>query len=192
MGLDMYLYRANLHDYSVEQAKHIENFLDWQKEMSDHPDRTCTMKEWCGQDDKDINPEALDALTPEFQLRYYYWDTNRRHGHYRIFQNCGYWRKANAIHAWFVENVQNGVDDCAMYEVTYDQLESLKIACLQVLSATPEEYAAILPTQGGFFFGSTDYDEDYLEEIQNTIRMIDTVLAETDWEKETVIYSSSW
>jgi len=29
-----------------------------------------------------------------------------------IEENVGYWRKANHIHAWFVENVQNGVDDC--------------------------------------------------------------------------------
>ena len=25
------------------------------------------------------------------------------------------WRKANAIHNWFVQNVQKGVDDCGVY-----------------------------------------------------------------------------
>lgn len=222
MGLDMYLYRVNLHGYSVEQAKHIENFLDWQKEMSDHPDRTYTMEEWCGQDDKDINPEALSALTPEFQLRHYYWDVNRRHGHYRIFQNCGYWRKANAIHAWFVENVQNGVDDCGMYIVRRDQLEELKEACERVIAVAtikdaqictgirykdgqktqimedgkvvtnPEDCADILPTQEGFFFGSTDYDEWYIHNMETTIKIINEVLEQTDWEKQTICYSSSW
>ncbi len=26
-----------------------------------------------------------------------------------------YWRKSNAIHKWFVDNVQGGVDDCGNY-----------------------------------------------------------------------------
>ena len=28
-----------------------------------------------------------------------------------------YWRKANAIHKWFVDHVQDGVDDCGEYYV---------------------------------------------------------------------------
>lgn len=30
----------------------------------------------------------------------------------------GYWRKANHIHNWFIKNVQNGKDDCSVYEVS--------------------------------------------------------------------------
>ena len=40
-----------------------------------------------------------------------------------------YWRKANAIHKWFVENVQEGVDDCGEYEVTVEQLTELRDLC---------------------------------------------------------------
>ena len=29
-----------------------------------------------------------------------------------IDEEVGYWRKANAIHKWFVDNVQDGNDDC--------------------------------------------------------------------------------
>jgi len=29
-----------------------------------------------------------------------------------IVEEVGYWRKANQIHNWFVENVQNGIDEC--------------------------------------------------------------------------------
>ena len=29
----------------------------------------------------------------------------------------GYWRKANAIHKWFVDHVQNGQDDCGQHFV---------------------------------------------------------------------------
>jgi hypothetical protein len=29
-----------------------------------------------------------------------------------IKQLVGYWRKANAIHGWFINNVADGVDEC--------------------------------------------------------------------------------
>jgi len=38
----------------------------------------------------------------------------------------GYWRKANHIHSWFVENCQNGEDDCGNYYVSRENLEELK------------------------------------------------------------------
>ena len=40
-----------------------------------------------------------------------------------IEEEVGYWRKANQIHKWFVDNVQDGEDNC---ELHYVSLESLK------------------------------------------------------------------
>jgi hypothetical protein len=40
-----------------------------------------------------------------------------------------YWRKANQIHKWFVDNVQGGVDDCGEYLVTEDELDELRELC---------------------------------------------------------------
>ena len=45
----------------------------------------------------------------------------------------GYWRKANAIHKWFVDNVQNGEDDCGDYSVSKELLEELLNDCYTVL-----------------------------------------------------------
>lgn len=45
----------------------------------------------------------------------------------------GYWRKANAIHKWFVDNVQNGEDDCGDYSVSKELLEKLLNDCYTVL-----------------------------------------------------------
>ena len=42
-----------------------------------------------------------------------------------IVESVGYWRKANAIHQWFVDNVQHGVDDCREYLVERGQLQTL-------------------------------------------------------------------
>lgn len=48
----------------------------------------------------------------------------------------GYWRKANQIHKWFVDNVQNGEDDCKSYYVGREQLKELRDLCKKVLEST--------------------------------------------------------
>ena len=101
----------------------------------------------------------------------------------------GYWRKANAIHKWFVDNVQDGVDECQNSYVSRDKLRELKFACEAVLAdKTAAPYA--LPTQEGFFFGDTSYDEWYFQDIESTIRIIDAALKLPDsWDFE---YHASW
>lgn len=53
-----------------------------------------------------------------------------------IEEEIGYWRKANAIHAWFVENVQEGKDDCETYYVSGDDLKSLLADVQEVLASS--------------------------------------------------------
>ena len=67
-----------------------------------------------------------------------------------------YWRNKH-IHEWFVENVQEGVDDCGTYYVTLDKIEELILTVERVLEKKDDEEAkALLPPSEGFFFGSTD------------------------------------
>lgn len=115
-----------------------------------------------------------------------------------------YWRKANAIHNWFVENVQGGEDDCNEYHVTYQDLAKLKETCDEVLKGrfeNPEIANELLPTKSGFFFGGTDYDEDYVADLEYTSYQIDQILAKVSWDtlkdSEKVMisnyyYQSSW
>jgi len=133
---------------------------------------------------------------------------------------AGYWRKANQIHGWFVDNVQDGSDNCGEYWVDRDKLETLKDLCQQVMNVAetadgkicngerltaegwkkimvdgvmvtnPEDVAEILPPQGGFFFGPLDINEYYLYDIKNTIEIIDKCLALPNCYE--FYYSSSW
>lgn len=103
---------------------------------------------------------------------------------------AAYWRKANAIHAWFVANVQDATDDCGTYEVSREQLQELAAECQKVLD-NPKLAAEALPTQGGFFFGSTDYDENYVDDLKSTVEQLTTALngvPENWWFQ----YHSSW
>lgn len=111
-----------------------------------------------------------------------------------------YWRKANAIHNWFVEHVQDGEDDCNEYHVTYQDLAKLKETCDEVLENL-EIADELLPTKSGFFFGGTDYDEDYVADLKYTSYQIDQILAKVSWDTlkdsekgmiSNYYYQSSW
>lgn len=103
-----------------------------------------------------------------------------------------YWRKANAIHDWFVKNVQKGVDDCGSYYVPKDKLKQLVELCKEVL-AKRAKAAELLPTAEGFFFGSTDYGDYYFEDLENTVTGLEKLFANAEimdyFEFE---YQSSW
>lgn len=121
----------------------------------------------------------------------------------KLYKRSGvamYWRKANAIHSWFVQNVQYGEDDCKIYSVTPRQLVELRDLCKKVIAASklvevteydPNGPAAfpvrkviedssvaeeLLPTEEGFFFGSTEYDEHYLADLEYTAKAIQMML----------------
>lgn len=94
--------------------------------------------------------------------------------------DAAYWRKANHIHAWFVKNVQNGVDNCQAYDVAHSDLMKLHKACVETLS-NRHNAERELPTQSGFFFGSTEYDEGYFSDLQDTVDKIENVLNSFDF-----------
>ena len=108
------------------------------------------------------------------------------------YDDVGYWRKANAIHQWFVKNAQ--VDEKNSFSfafITKQQLENLMNVVTKVLNDhTLAE--SLLPTQAGFFFGSTEYDEWYFTNVEKTRDTLERALLETDWEKQVVLYHASW
>jgi hypothetical protein len=105
-----------------------------------------------------------------------------------IIEEAGYWRKANQIHQWFVENVQDGEDNCAEYYVGSDKLAELLDLCKKV-QADNSLAEVLLPTASGFFFGGTQYDEWYFKDIDNTIQILEEALADKGGD---FYYSSSW
>lgn len=54
-----------------------------------------------------------------------------------IVEKVGYWRKANQIHSWFINNcTENGEDDCKEMYVDREQLEELLKTVNLVLNST--------------------------------------------------------
>ncbi len=138
-----------------------------------------------------------------------------------IEEEVGYWRKANAIHNWFVENVQGGNDDCGSYYVDQEQMQELLDCVNLVLKksvvvpgmvkngatfsgggwkdnmesgegiSNPEIAKEHLPTAEGFFFGSTDYDQWYVADLKTTKEILELVLAEIEEETSSDYYYES-
>lgn len=113
-----------------------------------------------------------------------------------VIEEAGYWRKANAIHKWFVDNVQDGQDDCSSYRVTKEQFLHL-LADVEFALDNKDKASRVLPPESGFFFGSVDYDEWYWEDLKYTRKLIKGILK--DYEKDeankiwaTYEYQSSW
>ena len=141
-------------------------------------------------------------------------------GAYSVRHEVAYWRKANAIHSWFVENVQDGVDECQLSYVSLEHLESLVNSCSRVLELlnpfcaeaydvndwelgkeipfrVKEEAEEILTPTGGFFFGSTDIDMYFYNTVRYTHDRLGEVLEWIRGEHEgnrfwSVFYRSSW
>lgn len=113
------------------------------------------------------------------------------YGAQEVTFRVAYWRKANAIHDWFVKNVQGGVDECQEAWVSREQLQELVAVCESVL-ADMSKAEELLPTRSGFFFGGTDYDEFYKQDLQYTVERLKKILDDPALVKMDFYYHSSW
>jgi len=205
MGLDMNLYAekyVSAYDYEMTDDK---------MERSDNPIHALLI----GISDMQTLPSA-------------------EYGGVIITKAVGYWRKANAIHGWFVRELADGVDECQRINVERSDLVKLRDLCVNELynratakptdesdylinfdgSASGDEtevHAMImeaftrekaktsvvdtsdpLAPMAGFFFGSTDKDEWYYDQLEYTVDMINSLLANDQDHELSYYYRASW
>lgn len=191
MGLDMFLWKMK-----KQQGKTFNEVLELKRKF----------------DNEEIIKE---------QLRPYIFHTKLENINYEydsLFKEVYYWRKANFIHQWFVDNIQDGIDDCGDYRVTqkdiqllietlekvYLSLDGKEMITKKVKDGTIEyeekvfkeedleKAKELLPTQEGFFFGGIEYDEYYFEQIKDTLNDLQILDRSFDFENNYLIYGSSW
>ena len=93
-----------------------------------------------------------------------------------ITYEVGYWRKANQIHNWFVQNVQDGEDDCKEYYVTTESIIDLYNTVNECLAGGKDVALEKLPPASGFFFGSTCIDEWYWQDLEHTKQVLQPLI----------------
>jgi hypothetical protein len=104
-----------------------------------------------------------------------------------------YWRKANQIRRWFVDHLNDfdPSDNLGKYDVSREVLQDLIDDIDYVLEDESIERAEeVMPTNSGFFFGNTEYDEYYFDSLRHTRKQIQEILDTTSEEDE--IYYTEW
>lgn len=114
-----------------------------------------------------------------------------------IEAEIGYWRKANQIHSWFVENCGDGDDDCRPYYVPQDKIQELLNIINSILNEDSREKQQklameLLAPKGGCFFGSKDLDEYYFDDLKYTKDLFDKILNDPAFENIYIYYTASW
>ncbi|MBR4319336.1 MAG: hypothetical protein IKP69_04715 [Oscillospiraceae bacterium] len=103
-----------------------------------------------------------------------------------------YWRKANQIRQWIVSHTgYSESSNITTHVLTKEHLENLLSDCKKVLK-NPELAPMILPTSEGFFFGGTRYDESYLLTVEETAGMLESLIPETNFVTEEIVYWEWW
>lgn len=90
-----------------------------------------------------------------------------------VTEEVCYWRKCNQIHAWFVRECQDGVDECQRAWVAPEKIIELVELCKDLLKDKKSDRAMdLLPPQQGFFFGSYEVDDYYWSDLEYTVKQL--------------------
>ena len=164
MGLDIYICKAKKEGLLEMQTKRTEIF----NRINDlrARKRTCKSSEWTSIDDE------INDLFVEYD-------------NYNPYSVVAEFRKAN-----FLMNFFEYDGNCELKEISRDEVELLLENCVKVLNGHSLA-GELLPTQDGFFFGSTEYDDEYFYKVQDVLAKGSKILVETDWENS-VLYFEAW
>lgn len=162
MGLDMYMWKRKYGD-----------IYDWKKDYENGKSKKIKITIENEFPDGEIKKQEYVVDKPEIDAE--------------ILLPVAYWRKANEIHRWILKNtVGLDEDKCQKIYISGKKLKTLVETCKEIL-ADHSKAETLLPTQEGFFFGGTEYDEWYFGDLENTIRQLKDVDESAEY-----IYQASW
>ena len=117
--------------------------------------------------------EEVEQFFADFLKRYY-------------AESDVYFRKVNFVYRYF----EDGLDDECCF-VTKGEMEDLVDRCNKVLGNN-DLAEELLPTRSGFFFGSTDYDEWYFEDLKDCKKQFEKVLKRFNEDTDLFYMVFSW
>lgn len=135
-------------------------------------------------------------------------------------EEVAYFRKVNFL-VKYVDEIKGEVENCTDVILSKEDIEELVKRCGTVIDSLKKSkkkevqyetgwcngettYATkkvftktkvaeeLLPTTFGFFFGSADYDEWYMQELLDVKKDMEKILNEVDFENEEVVFYISY
>lgn len=134
--------------------------------------------------------DALFLITNRDNFRAEYLEewVNRQREKFGLDRNVGYLRKVNFIYGYFSDRIDENTMEC---EVTKEDLKDIIAKCKEVLEKEDEETSKkLLPTCSGCFFGSTDYDSYYYDDVKEVLELSTKLLADLHEDETLVVYFS--
>jgi hypothetical protein len=106
-----------------------------------------------------------------------------------------YWRKVNALHKFFCDRgilEAGGKENVGRYIISRNDLIDLVFVMKRILVDNSVKLAEeTLPTESGFFFGSTEYDEFYFNDLKDAVTLVSAELDAVP-DQEVWFYEASW
>lgn len=99
-------------------------------------------------------------------------------------KEVAYWSKSSIMAGYFRTILDEPFDNCESATVEKRHLEKLLSDCESALKSED--------TNKVFYFGNFKYDKHYHNEIERTIKKIEEVLENMDWENEALYYFQSY
>lgn len=177
MGLDMYFYARKKNQvvgWNIDDDDQYKSFSRWDVEK--------------GEQDETNYPAELKELG-DYIYRTNFKSTFVNDDGYRCYQ-IGYFRKFNALHNYLCD-LDGGRDECQEILVSKEDLTDL-LNILKTVDKNHDEAEELLPTQSGFFFGGTEYDNWYFDDVKDAIEMCELFLKHFDFENYDLVYQASW
>lgn len=207
MGLDIYFYKVkNVRDSKNEPLKSIQYYRSLNNKRAKDRIRAYTKRSLARlakANDmeyesvyKSIFPNGIAKYTP-FEFHYSkmcdsvksYPEVEqffKRFVNYSYAQSDAYFRKVNAVYGFFKHKLVD--EECF---VTLSDINDLIQRAEEVLTDNSKA-EELLPTCSGFFFGSTDYDEYYFEDLKDIIGQMEKLKANYNEDTDVIFVSMSW
>lgn len=191
MGLDIYFYKTKTSVApSFRNNENIETFSNERTELRRKNIPTSVMDEintLIADASADARSRIKELLTPYCQYEWILEDILCEDNLQKIVDyaidcyasgNDMYYRKVNFLYAFFAEALTD--EQCV---VTKHDVETIISHCKEVL-ADHSLAEKLLPTQSGFFFGSTVYDEWYFKDVEYVLEKFTEYLE--GWDDDTI------
>lgn len=195
MGLDIYFekHSRTADNSAYEKAeqnldavdKQIDELLEAHPDLSDDVYKVVRLL----MEDKDTegySKELVNLAKDIVPLQKEYNEYSKQVEELNPRKEVAYFRKVNFL----IEYFEYG-ENCSYKEITKEQVIELLERCNQVLDDNSLA-SELLPTTSGFFFGNTNYDEYYIDKVQNVKETFERLLEETNWDDEIIEMYCWW
>lgn len=194
MGLDIYFYKQNKMNLEREEA--LKNFNEADESLSDF---------WMRHPEFDLAAHGGSIREEHDELEKTYKVCKSVYNELMEREEVAYFRKVNLLLPFFKYN-----ENCSDLILTKDQVEDLIGTCSNVLDQfsnlrelyleedvyTKQEWIdycqETLPNQDGFFFGCYEYDEWYIDKVQQVRKLFEEVIENVDWEHQDLVMYCWW